>query len=144
MKDIDADSQAIIDRTDLWLLCAVDGRYERLYDILTDDFLYSSHPKFGVATMTKAEIIKVASLLKDAGTEKLSHNIEKVGDIAISTTVTRSLEKITADVGEFASSEAMNASMNGKVLVYVSGWRKSEGAWRCFDIHLVDAMDQLH
>ncbi len=136
----DSDTQAIIQQTDLWLQGAVDGGYQRLNDILADDFLYSSHAKYGVSTMTKPEMIKLASMLKDAGTEKLEQTITKVGDIAISLTVTKSLEKITGEVGDFASSDAMNASMNGKVLVYASGWRKDGATWKCFDMHLVDAL----
>jgi ketosteroid isomerase-like protein len=142
VQNNDPDILAVVARTDLWLQCAVDGQFQRLNDILSDTFTYASHPKFGAAAMDKAQMIEVASLLKDDGTQKLIQHVHKVGTVAVSITLTRSMERITAPLGAFASAHEMNASMNGKFLVYVSGWRKEESTWRCFDMHLVDALDE--
>ncbi len=141
VDDPDPDAKAVVERTDLWMQCAVDGKYQRLGAILADDFVYSGHPKYGVERMDKGEMIKLASMLKDNGTEKYEQRLFRVGNVISSYTVTRSEEVITGDMGSAASSDEMNASMNGKILVYGSGWRKEDKGWRCFDMHLIEAID---
>jgi hypothetical protein len=133
------DEQAVVDRTDQWLHCAVSGNVDPMRDILAEDFRYTSNPRFGVEAMTKLQLIEVASLLRDDGTAKLEHRLLRVGNLIVSTTVTRSREVINGDPAA-ASATTMNATMNGKLLVYVSGWRAEAGTWRCFDMHLLDAL----
>jgi hypothetical protein len=138
----DSDFAAVIERTDLWLKSAVDGEYQRLHDILADDFIYSGHPRFGAERLTKDELIQLASMLKDNGSRKYDQKLFRLGGTIISYTVTRSEEKIMGDLGDVAaSSDAMNNAMNGKILAYCSSWRNEDGRWRCFGIHLLDAVD---
>ncbi len=136
---IDPDRQAVIDQTDRWLQ-ARGADAVQLDDILSNDFRYSSSGDFGVETMTKAEIIKLSSMITGATSKKLEHQTIRLGEIIISITMTLSQDEIAGDLGGIGSAEAANATMLGKRLVYASGWRQEDHTWRCFDIHLIAAL----
>lgn len=138
---LDADLQSVIDRTDDWLRCAVDGRHERMEDILAADFRYTGHRRHGAAELTRQQLLDIAAGLKDAGSAKLDQRVFRVGPTIISTTVTRSEERIVGGHVDEELSSAMNDGLNGKLLIYTSGWRQEDGAWRCFDMHLTDAIE---
>ena len=134
------DGAAVIAQTDRWLRCSIDRTAGRLEDILADDFRYTSDPKAGVAEMDKAAMVAVNAQLDDSGSDKLDHKVYRVGDTILSLTLTRSNEQMVGDLGGVASADAMNNGLMGNLLIYVSGWRQEAGTWRCFNMHLVDAV----
>lgn len=132
----DPDCQTIVDLTNEWMQCVATKNTARVEELLTEDFIYSRHPKFGRETLTKREIIAFMPSIEASETKIVEQYMRKIGDVIVVHNLTRANQKVAA-----SAEEAGNASFLNKRLIDSSAWRRDDGVWRCFDYRLIDALD---
>lgn len=130
----DADMQTVSDLTDEWIRCVAAKNTARVAELLTEDFVYSRHPKWGDAVMSKAAIIEFMPSIEESEAKVVDQRMYRFGDVVLVHNVTQADQKVSearSDAGSFL----------GKMLLDSSAWRKEDGQWRCFDYRLIDALD---
>ncbi len=131
----DPDCQAVADLTDEWIECVAAKNTARVEELLTEDFIYSRHPKFGRDTLTKREIIDFMPNIEKSDTKVVEQYMRKFGDVILVHNVVEANQKVA-----HAEEAKGNASFLNKKLLDSSAWRKEDSVWRCFDYRLIDAL----
>ena len=141
MPHRDPDCQTVSDLTDEWLACVATKNTARVAELLTDDFLYSRHPKMGASELDKTAIIAFMPSIEESTARIVEQHMHRIGDIIVVHNVTRAHQKVAGATEVAADDGAGARSFLDKNLIDSSAWRNEGGAWRCFDYRLLDAVD---
>lgn len=140
MAHPDPDCQTVIDLTETWLQCVASQDTARVEELLTEDFIYSRHPKYGKASLDKREIIALMTSIEESETRIIGQHVNRFDDVIVVHNLTQANQKV-ADADETSPDPERNPSFLNKRLVDSSAWRREGAAWRCFDYRLIDALD---
>ncbi len=139
MTQLNPDAQTVADLTDEWIRCVAAKNVARVEELLTEDFVYSRHPKWGDAKLSKAELLAFMPSIEASDTHVVERHLHQFDTIMLVHTETRANQKI-AEADESENPDR-NKSFDNKRLFDSAAWRKEDGAWRCFDYRMLDALD---
>lgn len=139
MTQLDPDAQTVADLTDEWIRCVATKNGARVEELLTEDFVYSRHPRWGDAKLSKAEIIAFMPSIEESDTYVIERHLHRIDDVMLVHNVTRANQKVAA--ADESEDPERNKSFLDKRLLDSAAWRKESGKWRCFDYRMLDALD---
>ena len=139
MTQFDHDAQTVADLTDEWIRCVATKNVARVAELLTEDFVYSRHPKWGDAKLSKAELLAFMPSIEASDTHVVERHLHRFDTIMLVHTETRANQKV-AEADESEDPDR-NKSFANKRLLDSAAWRKDGGTWRCFDYRMLEALD---
>ncbi len=139
MTQLDPDAQIVADLTDEWIRCVATKNVARVGELLTEDFVYTRHPNWGDAKLSKAELLAFMPSIEASDTHVVERHLHRFDTIMLVHTETRARQKIAA--ADEREDPDRNKSFDDKRLFDSAAWRKENGSWRCFDYRMLEALD---
>ena len=111
---------------------------------LADDFHGTAQP-WPTLSVNKKKMIELDAAIETMEVEWVYVSAKKLGDVVLTTGVvhyTKEVFKADAVIAEgMPSGQELSALVNGRMALYVNGWRHNGSHWQIFDHHMVGTMD---
>lgn len=142
MRDIGIGCEGIEAAFENWIHALEVREFDRLNEILSDDFALTCDPQIAGGRMTKTEFIEFDRHMLECSVEILSLTARRHMDTAITQLFAKVQERFEGEPAPGVDTEIINRMVGGRTLAYASAWRPSaKGGWKCFHHHLFGPID---
>ncbi|GIL39649.1 hypothetical protein [Roseiterribacter gracilis] len=112
----------------------------------TDDFLGTAQP-WPTLNVDKQKMIELDKAIETMEVEWLHVTARKFGDVVLTSGVVRYIKEVFkkgTTIGEgMPTGDELSSLVNGRMALYINGWRHNGTHWQIFDHHMVSVIDRL-
>ncbi len=130
---------------DAWGAAIAHHDYDWFDRHFADDFHGTAQP-WPTLAVDKAKMIELDKAITTMEVEWLDLKARRFGDVVLTSGLVRYIKeefRPGSEIGEgMPTGDQMSSLVNGKMALYINGWRHNGTVWQIFDHHLVSVVSE--
>lgn len=131
---------------DAWGVAIATHDYAWFDRHFADDFHGTAQP-WPTLSVDKQKMIELDKAIETMEVEWLHVTARKFGDVVMTSGLVRYIKEVFKPgfkIGDdMPTGDELSSLVNGRMALYVNGWRHNGDVWQIFDHHMVSAIDRI-